>query len=576
MSIHLQKALQTYKAGNYKKTITLLSPVLRQAGVPPEALLIAAQCHFKTQQYPEAAEYYAQAASLRTGKEAGILRTLAAKMRSRAGQTREALAVAREAARDYGFDSDAEEAYRRILQVSLCLDEAEQAHGEFLAGMKAGNAVLFGIEAAFDHITWCGDEAINARITRVQDGKPFTAEARAARRARPHRWGEKIRIGYLSNDFSDQHATMRLFQSVILAHDREKFDVTLFCYTPSDLIALDKGMRRQYPGLVPIGHLDDQAAEKRIRKQDIDILVDLKGHTKGARIDLVNRGLAPVQVAYLGYPGTGSGIDCDYALTDTTVTPNSSKPYFHEKLCRLPESYQSNDSRFRELPPPASRESLGLPEDGIVFASFNAHRKITPNTAKLWVRILEATGDSLLWIMCTDAFAQESFLGYMQSRGIAAERIRFAASEAYGPHIARLQAADIGLDTFPYNGHTTTSDKLWAGLPVVTKKGSNFASRVSESLLNALGVPELVASDDDEYVRLCVDLAKDHEKRAAIRQKIADNRFSAPLFDTERFTRHLEQAYEMMAERAKAGLEPDHLDVPALPPRTQPFGSNPA
>ncbi|OJU03458.1 MAG: hypothetical protein BGN83_00050 [Rhizobium sp. 63-7] len=572
MSLHLQKALQTYKSGNYRKALSFLTPVLKQANVPVEALLIAAQCHVKVQQYAEAAEHYGRAAILKTGADAVTLHCLTAKMSALAKDYRQALAAAHRA-RGFGFTPDAEETYRRVLQYCLVLDEAEDAHKDFLAKLRTGNPVYLAIETVFDHINWCGDEDINGRLTHIQDGKPFTAETHAVRRAKPHEWGEKIRIGYLSNDVCDQHATMRLFQGVLLAHDQEKYDVTMFCYTPPDVKSADEGMRKKYPNLVAMGHMDDAQAEQFIRKRGIDILVDLKGHTKDARIGLVNRGVAPIQVAYLGFPGSVNGIDCDYVISDAIVTPDSSKPHYHEKLCRLPECYQANDDRFRLLPPAASRQSLGLPEDRIVFASFNTHRKITAETGRLWSNILKQVEDSILWIMCSDPFAQENLVDYMQARGITRERIVFTASKPYAEHVARLQAADIGLDTFPCNGHTTTSDKLWAGLPVATKKGSNFASRVSESLLNALGVPELVAADDDDYVRLCVELARDHEKRAAIRQKIADNRFSAPLFDTERFTRHLEQAYEMMAERAKAGLEPDHIDVPALPPRTHPFGT---
>ena len=337
------------------------------------------------------------------------------------------------------------------------------------------------------------------------------------------------------------------------------------------MIATDKGMRKKYKNIVPIGHLSDDNAAKLIRKQGIDILVDLKGHTKGTRVDLINGGAAPIQVAFLGYPGSGTGIDCDYVISDPIVTPDSSIPHYHEKLCRLPECYQPNDDTHRALPPAMSRREAGLPETGVVFASFNAARKITPATARLWIKILGAVEDSVLWMMCDDIFAQENFLQYAGDRGIDRGRILFAGSVAYDQHVARLQAADIGLDTFPYNGHTTTSDKLWAGLPVVTMRGSHFASRVSESLLTALGLPELIAEDANGYVDLCVKLAREPQALRAIREKLVQNRFSAQLFDTERFARHLETAYEMMVKRARDGLDPDHLDVPALPARTAPF-----
>lgn len=570
MSAIFQNAMKNYKAGNYHKSLSLLSPVLSKDKPPVESLLLAAQCHAKSDDYASAAQFYGRAAEQDLTKRP-MLQALAAAMLLRTGNSAEALGAARTAARSGGFNPEAEGAFRRGLHAFLCIDEASVEDQRFLQLLKTGDPRYFAVENPLDNLSWCGDEALNAKLTRIQNGKAFTPESRAARRAHPHTFADKIRIGYLSNDFSDQHATMRLFQGVILKHDREKFDISLFCYTENEVIGTDKGLRAQYPGIVPIGHLSDEQAAAAIRDRGTDILVDLKGHTKGARIDLINRGGAPIQAAYLGFPGSGTGIDCDYVISDLIVTPDGSREHYHEKLCRLPESYQANDDTHRLLPPAISRKDAGLPEDAIVFASFNAARKITPLTARLWTRILKAVEGSVLWIMCDNEFSRSNFITYMRDAGIEPGRIIFAKSLPYDRHVARLQAADIGLDTFPYNGHTTTSDKLWAGLPVPTMKGSNFASRVSESLLTALGLPELVAPDAKSYVDLCVRLATGAEERAAIRERLAANRFTAPLFDTERFTRHLETAFTMMVERAKDGLGPDHIDVPALPPRTGAF-----
>lgn len=570
MSATFQNAMKNYRDGHYHKSLSLLSPILSKDKPPIESLLLAAQCHAKSDEYASAAEFYGRAADQDAAKRP-MLQALAAAMLLRTDKSAEALNAARTAARSGGFNPEAEGAFRRSLHAFLCIDEVAVEDQRFLQMLKSGDPRYFAVENPLDNLSWCGDEALNARLTRIQNGKAFTPESRAARRAHPHTFTDRIRIGYLSNDFSDQHATMRLFQSVIFKHDREKFDVSLFCYTENKVIDTDNGLRAQYPGLVPIGHLSDEQAAARIRECGIDILIDLKGHTKGARIDLINRGAAPIQAAYLGFPGSGTGIDCDYVISDPIVTSDESREHYHEKLCRLPESYQANDDTHRLLPPAMSRLEAGLPEDAIVFASFNAARKITPLTARLWTRILKAVEGSVLWIMCDNEFSRGNFLRYMIDAGIEANRIVFAKSLPYDRHVARLQAADIGLDTFPYNGHTTTSDKLWAGLPVVTMKGSNFASRVSESLLNALGMPQLVAPDAKSYVDFCVRLATDAEERAAIRQTLAANRFTAPLFDTERFTRHLETAFTMMIERARDGLEPDHIDVPALPPRTGAF-----
>ncbi len=570
MSIIFQNALKSYHAGKYRHSLSLLSPLLAKSDAGLQTVLLAAQCHAKAEQYADAAIFYNRASDVDSSKQS-MFKTLAAAMLMRANESKQALTAARYAARSDEFDVEAEETYRRCLHNYLCLEEAIIEDQRFLRQLKTGEARYFAVENPFDHISWCTDEGINAKLTRIQKGKAFTAQSRMVRRAQPHAYEGKIRIGYLSNDISDQHATMRLFQGVILGHDPEKFDVTLFCHTEDKVIGTDKGMRRRYGRIVQIGHLNDENAAQLIRKHKIDILVDLKGHTKGARIDLINLGPAPIQVAYLGFPGSGTGIDCDYVISDPIVTPDSSKPHYHEKLCRLPECYQSNDDTHRILTPAATRAEAGLPETGIVFASFNGIRKITPATARLWVRILQAVPDSVLWMMCDDDFARDNFLQYITDEGLDESRIIFAKSASYDQHIARLQAADIGLDTFPYNGHTTTSDKLWAGLPVVTMKGSHFASRVSESLLKALNMAELIAPDQAGYLALCKDLADNPERLKAIREKLVANRFSAPLFDTERFTRHLEDAYIRMVERAKAGLEPDHIDIPALPARTAPF-----
>ncbi|WP_426238914.1 hypothetical protein [Pararhizobium sp. DWP1-1-3] len=562
MSASLSKALGFYNAGHYDKALGILSPARRQPFALNELLLIA-QCYAKTQKFAEAAAFYIKGAEMGGPKQA-MLRALAANMLQEADDSFASLNIARLAAKSGVFDTNAEETYRRYLHEFLCLDEAQMDDQRFLDRLKAGDERYLAAEFSHRHIGWCGDESINARQTKIHDAAAFTPASRAARRAAPHRFSDRIRVGYLSADFSDQHATMRLFQSALLQHDPDRFDIALFCSTGDDLIRLDQGSRDTYPNLQRIGYLSDPDAAALIRRSGIDILVDLKGHTKGSRAGLLNHGAAPIQVAYLGFPGSGTGIDCDYILTDAVVTPETSRPFYHEKFCLLPDSYQANDNVTRPLPPATPRSALGLPEDRIVFASFNTHRKIKPQTAELWADILRQTEDSLLWVMCSNRFARDNLLRWMENAGIAGDRIIFADPVAYPDHIARLQAADIGLDTFPCNGHTTTSDKLWAGLPVPTFKGTHFASRVTESLLRALGVGELVADNAEQYVELCVSLAKNRDELRAIKEKIAAQRPVAPLFDTTRFVRHLEKAFELMVERAREGQEPDHIAVPVL------------
>lgn len=574
MSKVLPNALSAYKSGRFQQCLTLLQPLLAVKKPDSKLLLIAAQSHAKLNNMEMAGHYYAQAADL-DPKNSRMLRLLAARTYKRGKRLDKALVLARQAARDGPLDVEAENSYRQLLRDQMCMAEIEVEDARFLDLLKAGHPLYCGVDDPHDHILWCDDESLNAGVTRMHGGTAFTPQSRRERRAVPHMFADKIRIGYLSNDIADQHATMRLLQGVLMAHDRDRFEISLFCYTDDDVISADRGMRQHYPNIVPIRDLDDEAASRLIRGHGIDILVDLKGHTRDARVSLVNRGLAPIQVAYLGFPGSATGIDCDYVIGDSIVTPDTSKPFYHEKFCRLPDSYQANDNRYRLLPQAASRASLGLPEEAFVMASFNGIRKITPRTARLWADVLDAIPGSILWMMCGDAGAQANFSAFMAGLGVDPQRIFYAPRADYGEHVARLQAADIALDSFPTNGHTTTSDKLWAGLPVVTRKGRNFTSRVSESLLSALGVPELVAASDASLIELCVALANDANRLATIRARIAERRLIAPLFDTERFTRHLERAFEMMVEREKRGLEPDHFDVPALPPRAGAFAAAP-
>lgn len=420
------------------------------------------------------------------------------------------------------------------------------------------------------NLMWLGDEVLNRLASNVPVA-PAVSDAAARRLAMPHRWGDKIRIGYLSNDLWDDHATMRLFQSVLTAHDPDRFEVTLFCYTPERFIAFDGGNRQTWGRIVRIEAMDDAEAIRTIRGHNIDILVDLKGHTSHTRSQLMNQPVAPVHVQLLGFPGSCVHVGCDYVIGDPFVLPESSKPHYHEKFCRLPESYQPNDPVHRVSPTPASRRAYGLPTDRFVFCAFNSQRKNSPETMAHWAAVLRANPDAMLWLMVNGNTARQNTADQFRRLGVKANQFLFAPKMAYAAHMARAQAADLGLDSFPYNGHTTTSDMLWAGVPVVTFKGRNFASRVSESLLNAIGLADLVANDPEDFVALCTAIASEPGRITSIRENLAYNRFRAPLFDAERFCRHLETGFETMANRARQGLTPEHFDVPALAPRPGPF-----
>jgi tetratricopeptide (TPR) repeat protein len=462
----------------------------------------------------------------------------------------------------------------RLVYLTFCrehnkFDVIERQQPLIEKAIAQGEMDFLRADSPFFNINWNGEERINVL---ARGNTPlFDPAVTQLRRAKPHSWGTRIRIGYVSSDLFEQHATMKLLRQVMELHDRSQFDVTLFCHTKPEMLQKNTADRSAWGEVVTILDMTHQQAAEEIRRREIDILVDLKGHTNGNRTALFNMALAPVQVTWLGFPGSVTNVDLDYAIGDPIVLPMSSAPFYREKFCRLPDSYQPNDPVNRPLPVPASRKELGLPEDAFVFASFNASRKISLEAIRAWIKILKRTPGSVMALLHhsdeSQAFLRKKFV----DSGISANRIFFMRKVDFQLHINRIPAADLGLDTFPYNGHTTTSEQLWAGLPVLAVKGTNFASRVSESLLTAIGVPELVAPTIDDYIDRAVHLYENRSELHAFKQRIEHNRFISPLFDADRFRQHLETAYRTMVERAKAGLEPDHFDVPALPARIEAF-----
>ncbi len=451
-------------------------------------------------------------------------------------------------------------------------DEANKHQAPIDAALAKGDIDTLRKDNPFYHLHWCGDEDFNRYAT--IGTQPLDPVRVGYRRGLPHTWSDKIRIGYMSSDLWDGHATMKLLQRVLELHDRNRFEITLFDHTQPEFLEKNVADRSRWGKIVNTYGLSDAAVLNAVRAENIDIMVDLKGHTSGSRASSFNQPLAPIQVAWLGFPGSTVNIDLDYVIGDHSVLPDVAKPFYHEKFLRMPESYQPNDPANRPRPQPVTRAELGLPEDAFIFASFNGNRKITSEVVDSWSRILKRAPDSVLWLMANTSRNKDNLLARFQANGISAKRIIFCPRAAYEVHISRQQAADLGIDTFPVNGHTTTSEQLWGGLPVLTMKGTNFASRVSESLLRAIDLPELVAGDLGAYEDLAVELALNPERVAGYKNHLKDKRYIAPLFDAERFCHHLERGYELIIERRKNGLTPDHIDVPALPSRTEPFGSN--
>lgn len=423
----------------------------------------------------------------------------------------------------------------------------------------------FSREKLFHHIAWCTNPQWNLAVARSavrrrlpEKGKPFDHAG--------HRFSKPLRVGYVSGDFHD-HPFLYLSIGVFERHDPARVQVFAYCHSTYKDSWYRQRFEKAVPNLVRIADFSDEEAASRIRADGIDVLVDCMGFTKGHRQGIFACRPAPVQLTWLGFPGTTGAYYMDYIVADPVVAPEGSTPHFAEHLCRLPETYFANDQNRLVADNPSHRAGQGLPEEGVVFCCMNQAHKLEPVRFATFMVILKDVPGSVLWLMDPGETARANIVREARNAGIDSGRLVFAEKVSMPLHLARLELADIALDTRIYTGHTTTADALWAGLPLVGTRGSHFASRVTESLLNACNMPELVAGDETAMHSLAVVLAMDPEKLRAVREKLAFNRFRAPLFDTHRYTRHLETAFFTMAHRAARGLPPAAIDVPALPPR---------
>lgn len=351
---------------------------------------------------------------------------------------------------------------------------------------------------------------------------------------------KKIRIGYLSGDFYD-HATYHLIKDLFKFYNRDKFETYIYSYGKSDHYT--KEVKKLVDGFTDVTHLSFFDLAKKIYQDKIDILVDLKGHTKDNRLEVFALRPAPVQIHFLGFPGSIAGDFIDYFIADKTVIPDSHLKYFAEKIIYLPGSYQIN-SRQEIIKKKFTRKDFRLPEDGFVFCSFNQSYKISEEVFSLWLSILKETPKSVLWLLDGRETYKTNLLTYAKSQGVNPKRIIFAPFLPKNYHLKRLSLADLVLDTFPYNGHTSTSDALWAGVPVITILGRHFASRVSASLLKTFGINELIVKDKNHYKKLAINLAKNPKKYLLLRKKMVEKQKDNPLFNVENFIKNLEKAYE--------------------------------
>lgn len=371
---------------------------------------------------------------------------------------------------------------------------------------------------------------------------------------------DRIRIGYLSADFH-QHPTSQLMAGVLEHHDRTRFEVSAISVGPNDGSGMRRRIEAAFEHFIEAGAEGERRVAEMIREKEIDILVDLKGYTQGARTGVFAMRPAPVQVNYLGFPGTIGASFIDYIIADRHIIPQDHYGHYAEKVVWLPDSYQANDDRRAMPERPALRSEYGLPEEAFVFCCFNDNYKITPEMFASWMRIMKAVDNSVLWLFEENPVAADNFRREASASGVSARRLIFARRLPNTEHLARQRCADLFLDTLPYNAHTTASDALWVGLPVLSLLGETFAGRVGASVLNAIGLPELVVTSLAQYEELAIKLATERTRLEALRTKLAHNRSTTALFDTARFTRALEAAYAATIERHRFGLAPDHIQI---------------
>ncbi|WP_091741277.1 tetratricopeptide repeat protein [Phenylobacterium immobile] len=387
-----------------------------------------------------------------------------------------------------------------------------------------------------------------------------------APRPAPHARGERLRIAYLSADFHD-HATMRLAIGVFERHDRARFDVCAISFGPDDGSALRARTVAAFETFLDAQAMSDEAIVAWMRERRIDVAVDLKGFTAGSRKRVFAARPAAVQVNYLGFPGTLGSEAYDYVLADAITAPSAMWPFFSEKIVHLPDSYQPNDSH-RETPIGGpSRADAGLPPAGFVFCCFNNSYKITPSVFGVWMRLLAAVEGSVIWLLGDNELAMANLRKEAAVRGVDPARLVFAPRVTLNDHLARHRLADLCLDTLPYGAHTTASDALWMGLPIVTCLGAAFAGRVGASLCAAAGLDALIAPDLTAYEALALSLARDPERLDTIKAHLAAARTTAPLFDDERYRRGLEAAYEVMWTRREADEPPAAFAVGSVDDR---------
>lgn len=415
----------------------------------------------------------------------------------------------------------------------------------------------------FEMLAICGDEAVQLgaarRHVRGLEARVEVGEQGLAPPRPPT--GRKIRVGYFSADFG-RHAVSYLTAELFEQHDRESFETFAFATRPAAPgDALRARLAESFDEFLEVADESDARIVERARSLGLDIAVDLGGHTRGSRTSVFRDRVAPVQVNFLGYPGSMGASFIDYLIADATTVPGPNRLHYQERVVWLPECFQPSDTKRQVAPPPPSRKAAGLPEEGFVFCCFNNSYKLNPEVFAGWMRILAQVEGACLWLLADHGAVQLNLRREAERAGVDPARLVFGGRLPMDEYLGRYRQADLFLDTQPYNAGTTASDALYAGLPVLTRCGGAFAGRMAASLLLALGLPELVAASQDEYEATAVRLAREPAALGDLRARLARQRTSGHVFDMRRYARHLEAAYREMARRAASGEPPDHLEI---------------
>jgi protein O-GlcNAc transferase len=371
---------------------------------------------------------------------------------------------------------------------------------------------------------------------------------------------ERLRIGYFSADFHD-HATLCLMAGLLREHDAARFELFAYSYGGNNSGEWRRRAEGDVDHFCDVTAFSDAALVDLARSHGLDVAIDLKGYTQHTRSGLFQYRLAPIQISYLGYPGTLATTFIDYLIADPTIIPADQRRFYSERLIYLPHSYQPNDDAREIAATSTTRGDFGLPEHGFIFCCFNNNYKISPKEFDIWMRLLRQVDDSVLWLLRSNKWAERNLKKEAETRGVDPSRLVFADRIPHAEHLARHQHADLFLDTFNCNAHTTASDALWAGLPVVTKQGQQFAARVAASLLNAVGLAELITTKEPDYEALILELATNPGRLKQITDRLASNRLTEPLFDTKRYTRNFERGLQQAYDLYFDGKEPHDFAV---------------